>query len=240
MFALMSWLKGGSEAASPAAAIVPVASDGIVLPRFLRRPARLLGRLTDGNFEAPRYSASILTIGLLSVAGIYGAYLGGQFPIVVQAVTSRLGFAIDEVKVSGNHETSEIDILDRLGLDGWTSTIGFDAEAARRQIADLPWVQAAAVRKIYPDTLQIQIEERKPFAIWQHGSELSLVEESGRVIAPYAAAAMPCCRWSSASARRRRRRHSSPGSRAIPSWHRASRATSGSPNGAGTSGSRTA
>lgn len=181
----MSWLKGGSEAASPAAAIVPVASDGIVLPRFLRRPARLFGRLTDGNFEAPRYSASILTIGLLSVVGIYGAYLGGQFPIVVQTVTSRLGFAIDEVKVSGNHETSEIDILDRLGLDGWTSTIGFDAEAARRQIADLPWVQAAAVRKIYPDTLQIQIEERKPFAIWQHGSELSLVEESGRVIAPY-------------------------------------------------------
>jgi len=114
VFALMSRLKGGSEAASPAAAIMPVASEGIVLPRFLRRPARLLGRLTDGNFEAPRYSASILTIGLLSVAGIYGAYLGGQFPIVVQSVTSRLGFAIDEVKVSGNHETSEIDILDRL------------------------------------------------------------------------------------------------------------------------------
>ena len=43
-----------------------VASDGIVLPRFLRRPARLLGRLTDGDFEAPRYSASILTIGLLA------------------------------------------------------------------------------------------------------------------------------------------------------------------------------
>ena len=123
MFALMSWLKGGSEAASPAAAIMPVASDGIVLPRFLRRPARLLGRLTDGNFEAPRYSASILTIGLLSVAGIYGAYLGGQFPMVVQSVTSRLGFAIDEVKVSGNHQTSEIDILDRLELDGWTSLI---------------------------------------------------------------------------------------------------------------------
>ena len=135
---------------------MPVASDGIVLPRFLRRPARLLGRLTDGNFEAPRYSASILTIGLLAVAGLYGAYLGGQFPIVVQAVTSRLGFAIDEVKVSGHHETSEIDILERLGLDGWTSTIGFDAEAARERIAALPWVQAAAVRKIYPDTLQIQ------------------------------------------------------------------------------------
>ncbi len=185
MSALRSWLRTGRGAANAAAADQPVALGGIVLPRFLRRPARLLGRLCDGDFEAPRYSTSILTAGLLAVTGLYGAYLGGQFPIAVQAVTSRLGFAIDEVKVSGHHETSEIDILERLGLDGWTSTIGFDAEAARDRIAALPWVQMAAVRKIYPDTLEVRIEERKPFAIWQHGSELSLIERSGRVITSY-------------------------------------------------------
>jgi cell division protein FtsQ len=162
-----------------------MALGGIVLPRFLRRPARLLGRMADGEFEAPRYSTSILTAGLLAVTGLYGAYLGGQFPVAVQAVTSHLGFAIDEVKVSGHHETSEIDILERLGLDGWTSTIGFDAEAARERIAALPWVQMAAVRKIYPDTLEVRIEERRPFAIWQHGSELSLIERSGKVITTY-------------------------------------------------------
>jgi cell division protein FtsQ len=43
----------------------------------------------------------------------------------------------------------------------------------------------AAVRKIYPDTLEVRIEERKPFAIWQHGSELSLIERSGKVITNY-------------------------------------------------------
>lgn len=181
----MSWLNGRSGAEGDGATGQPVASDGIVLPRFLRRPARLLGRLTDGDFEAPRFSASILTAALLAVAGISGAYLGGQFPMIVQTVTSRLGFAIEEVKVSGNHETSEIDIVERLGLDGWTSTIGFDAEAARQRIAELPWVQAAAVRKVYPDALEIHIDERKAFAIWQHGSELSVVEASGGVIAPY-------------------------------------------------------
>jgi cell division protein FtsQ len=183
--ALRSWLGTGRGAADAAAADQPVALGGIVLPRFLRRPARLLGRMAGGDFEAPRYSASILTAGLLAVSGLYGAYLGGQFPVAVQAVTSHLGFAIDQVKVSGHHETSEIDILERLGLDGWTSTIGFDAEAARERIAALPWVQMAAVRKIYPDTLEVRIEERKPFAIWQHGSELSLIERSGKVITSY-------------------------------------------------------
>jgi len=182
--ALMTWLRGADGAPS-AAAGKPLASDGIVLPRLLRRPARLIGRMVGGDFEAPRYSASILTAGFLAVAGIYGSYLGGHFPVIVQAVTSRLGFAVDAVKVSGHRETSEIDILERLGLDGWTSTIGFDAEAARERIAALPWVEIAAVRKVYPDTLEIRIEERRPFAVWQHGSELSIVERSGRVIAPY-------------------------------------------------------
>jgi cell division protein FtsQ len=183
--ALRSWLGIGRGAADADADDQPVARYGIVLPRFMRRPVRLLGRLNEGDFEAPRYSTSLLTAGLFAITGLYGAYLGGQFPLVLQAVTSHLGFAIDEVKVSGHHETSEIDILERLGLDGWTSTIGFDAEAARERIAALPWVQMAAVRKIYPDTLEVRIEERKPFAIWQHGSELSLIERSGKVITNY-------------------------------------------------------
>ena len=241
MSALRSWLGTGRGAANAAAADQPVALGGIVLPRFLRRPARLLGRMAGGDFEAPRYSASILTAGFLAVTGLYGAYLGGQFPVVVQAVTSRLGFAIDEVKVSGHHETSEIDILERLGLDGWTSTIGFDAEAARERIAALPWVEMAAVRKVYPDTLEIRIQERKPFAIWQHGSELSLIERvrqgdhalRGRPPGDAAAGHRPRRAGSGAEAFIDR-------IRTIRSSRRGSRATCASPSGAGTCASKTA
>jgi cell division protein FtsQ len=43
------------------------------------------------------------------------------------------------------------------------------------------------VRKVYPDTLEVRIEERKPFAIWQHGSQLTVVERNGDVIAPFGA-----------------------------------------------------
>jgi cell division protein FtsQ len=174
--------KGG---AASDAAEGPAMSDGIVLPRLLRRPARMLGRIIAGDVEPPRYAALMLTAGFLSLSTAYGAWLGGEIPVVVQAVTSRLGFAIEEVKVSGHHQTSEIDILERLGLDGWTSTIGFDAEAARERIASLPWVETVAVRKIYPDALEIRLSERQPFAIWQHGNELSLIERDGHLIAPY-------------------------------------------------------
>lgn len=159
--------------------------DGIVLPRLLRRPARVLARLTSGEIVPPRYSATMMTAAFLAATGLYGSYLGGHIPTIVQAITSRAGFAVDQVRVTGHRETSEIDILERLELDGWTSLIGFNAESARQRVADLPWVEVASVRKVYPDTLEVHIEERKPFAIWQQGRELSVIDNAGRVIAPF-------------------------------------------------------
>jgi len=155
------------------------------LPRWLRGPARGLDRLIRGDVVFPRFSATIASACLFAATGAYGAYLGGQWPEVVQAVTSRTGFAIDNIHVTGNSQTSEIDVLGALGLDGWTSQIGFSAAAAREKVLALPWVQEASVHKIYPGTVEIAIKEKTPYAIWQHGDELTLVEKDGGVIAPF-------------------------------------------------------
>lgn len=182
----LKWGQGkGDGGAGPSLFGVRLSFDHFVLPRQFRRPARVLARLCGGEYEAPRFSVAILSALLMSSAGAYGAYLGGYADSIVQGVTARTGFAVDQIKVVGNHETSEIDILDRLGLDGWTSLIGFDAEAARERIATLPWVEGAAVRKIYPHTLEVHVEEREPFALWQQGNSLSVIERSGEVIAPF-------------------------------------------------------
>lgn len=162
-----------------------MAAERFVLPRFLRRPARLVSRLANSEPELPRFVATIGTAAFLTVAGLYGVVVGGHVPALVQYVTSNAGFAIETIDVAGNRETSEIDILDRLQLDGSTSLLGFDAEAARERIAELPWVRSVAVRKIYPDRVEVMLKERQPFAIWQSGSQLSLIERSGDVIVPF-------------------------------------------------------
>jgi len=160
--------------------------DRFVLPRWLRRPVRMVARLGDDDFKAPPFSASALSAALFASSLAYGGYLGGHLDGFVQGVTARTGFAVDQIKVAGNSHTSEIDVLDKLELDGWTSLIGFSAESARERVASLPWVEAAAVRKVYPHTLEVRGEEREPFAIWQQGRELSVIEKSGRIIAPFA------------------------------------------------------
>jgi cell division protein FtsQ len=186
VFALKSGKVREASAAKPAGSNALSLADRFVLPRLLRRPVRIFARLGCGDYCPPRFSASILTVGFLSASALYGAYVGGHMPAVVQSITARTGFAVDQVRVLGHRETSEIDVLERLELDGWTSLIGFNADLARDRIAQLPWVEAASVRKVYPDTLEVRIEEREPFAIWQHGSDLTLIEKSGRQIAPFA------------------------------------------------------
>lgn len=161
------------------------AADSVVLPRFLRKPVRFFVRFCDGDYEPPRYFGRGAVALFLSSSVLYGAFLGGQIPAAAQTVTSRLGFAVDEVRISGNTQTSEIDILERLDLDGWTSLVGFDAEIARERIASLPWVRGVAVRKVYPDEIEVRVDERAAFAILQQGSNLSLIERNGDVIVPF-------------------------------------------------------
>lgn len=157
---------------------------GRVLPRPLRRLVRFLVSLAAGRIHIPRHAGSVATALFFGATGLYGMSLGGHSQDFAQVSTTAIGFAIEDVKVSGNRETSEIDILERLGLDGTTSLVALDVKEARAKLTELPWVQDVSVRKVYPGTIEIALKEREAFAIWQHGNDLSLIEKSGSVIAP--------------------------------------------------------
>jgi cell division protein FtsQ len=156
-----------------------------VLPRVLRRPARALGRLLSGEVEVSRFAAPAMALGLLAGTGIYGAWLGGHFPAMVQAVASSTGFAVAQLDITGNRDTSEIDIVGAIGLDGHTSLVGFDAGEARERVEALPWVQQATLRKVYPATIEVKLSEREPFAVWQNDGQLTVIEKTGAPIAPF-------------------------------------------------------
>ncbi len=181
MFAMIGGKKANRRRVEQFA---PAADERIVLPRPLRRVVRFCVSLATGRVNIPAHTGTISAIAFFAATGLYGMSLGGHTQTVAQATTSAAGFAIEDVKVSGNAQTSEIDILQLLGLDGTTSLVAMDVNTARRRLADLPWVEDVDVRKIYPRTIEIRLKERDAFGIWQHGSELSLIEKNGSVIAP--------------------------------------------------------
>ena len=160
-------------------------SGARVYPALLRKPMRFLGRLGQGEVDVPRFAGVMGAAAFLALTGIYGVVLGGHSPAVLKATTSQMGFAIGEVKISGHKETSEIDLLEQLELDGATSLIGFDSDAARERVLRMPWVAAAEVTKLYPDGISVRVTEKRPYAVWQDGETLTLIEEDGKGIVPF-------------------------------------------------------
>jgi cell division protein FtsQ len=170
-------LEAGETSLAELDAVKPGWVRRLVLPRFLRKPVRMVLKL-----RPPRY------LGLKGMAALFvatlvaGTVLGGHSLTVVGALTAWGGLAIDGVQITGQSETSEVDVLHALAIDDYPSLVTFDVDAARARVEALPWVKQATIKKLYPDTLQVAVTERTPFAIWQHDVVTSLVDGDGRVI----------------------------------------------------------
>ena len=131
----------------------------------------------------PRYVGLKSLAVLVLATAITGVFAGGHGGTVVAAVTSWSGLAIEEVRITGQSETSEVDVLERLAINTLPSIVTFDVEAARARVETLPWIKQATLRKLYPKTLEVAITERQPFAIWQRNGKIALIDENGEVIA---------------------------------------------------------
>jgi cell division protein FtsQ len=147
-----------------------------LLPRRLRRAAEKIER------QRRRPFGQIAAIGFLVVTLVYALSVGGQIGRLVDALLVAAGFGIDDVRISGEKETSEITVLEKLEITG--SLISFDAGDAQERLSALPWVERAVVRKFYPSTLSVEITERKPFALWQRDGNIVVIDRGGTAIVP--------------------------------------------------------
>lgn len=161
------------------------AGGTVAVPAFFGKIFHLVDRLAKGKVEIPKHAGLVGLALLFGATGLYGMALGGLAPAVLQETTSRLGFGIGEIKISGHRETSEIDVLEQLELDGSTSLIGFDSEAARQRIMAMPWVRQVEVTKLYPDGISVKIAEKQAFAVWQKGDEVTMIDEDGKPISVF-------------------------------------------------------
>ncbi len=51
--------------------------------------------------------------------------------------------------------------------------LGFDSDPAKARLEGVPSIRHAQVMRLLPSTLQVQIEERVPYAIWQNHGQTS-------------------------------------------------------------------
>tara|TARA_R110002110_G_scaffold3104_4_gene15863 strand:+ start:3449 stop:4456 length:1008 start_codon:yes stop_codon:yes gene_type:complete len=159
--------------------------------RRKERPAGPVGawlaNVKEGNFGMRPFAVAAMV--LIAGVVVYGVLVGGHARAGIDAVTQRTngllalsGFSIQNVVVTGRDHARKDDLLAAVGIERGDPIFGFDTEAARRRIERLGWVRSATVTRLLPDTIRIEVKERTPFALWQRGGALSLIDAEGRPI----------------------------------------------------------
>lgn len=158
------------------------AEGRLVLPRPLRFLTRYVTRIHDRTLRIPAGLGSAMAAGFLALSVGYGVYAGGHSDVVVSSAAYTAGLDVGAIKISGQVETTEADVLAALRLSSHSALLGFDVHQARERLIGLDWVEEVSIRKLFPGRLEISLVEKKPFALWQRDRHLSVIETSGEII----------------------------------------------------------
>jgi len=133
----------------------------------------------------------IAMVGVALVVGVMMAGLPGYVGTAIAHSVGRAGFEVKRVEVTGIDRMERLTVY-AIALDQHSMAMPLvDLEKVRAQLLRFGWIEDARVSRRLPDTLVVDIVERKPAAIWQHNQELSLIDARGVVLEPVALDTMP-------------------------------------------------
>ncbi|WP_297112021.1 FtsQ-type POTRA domain-containing protein [uncultured Devosia sp.] len=166
----------GARLVDPRALPVPIRKPRRKLANHINRAWVLHGGLIRrGAMVALVLAAGLAVYQVREPIGQLANTLGG----IAQGNFAQAGLAIGEISITGQALTSEQAVFDALGIQPHTSTLGFDVEAARQRIAELPAVETVTVRKTYPGDVEVVISEKVPVARWAVDGVTFLIDGKG-------------------------------------------------------------
>jgi cell division protein FtsQ len=141
----------------------------------------------EGGLSAP--TILLAALGVLLAALVLILATGGRGARIVASVSSDVssrlaaaGFRLAAVKVKGASPLATADILRAAGLYKDQPLAGMDLDAIRRRIESVGWVHDVRVVRLLPDTLLIQVVERRQLAVWQAGGRRQVIDVRGAPI----------------------------------------------------------
>ncbi|ADV67295.1 cell division protein FtsQ/DivIB [Deinococcus maricopensis] len=141
-----------------------------------RRPKKA-PELTEA---APRARRRWPVLRVMLVLALFGGIFAGLW----------YGLPVRTVVVSGNQVLREARVRELAGLTpqfGWVFYGGWRAQALRRH----PWVQGVKITQVFPDRVEVHVQERLPFARWRRPDGRTVVVAADRVVLPGAAPTGP-------------------------------------------------
>lgn len=110
-----------------------------------------------------------LGLALLAVVGAGGWYGWRQAGPDVLAWADQF-FEIKIVEITRTERISREDVLAMLDLEPGRGLLLIDLAQAQRSLETHPWIRRAVVRRVFPDTLAVELDEREPVAVLRTGT----------------------------------------------------------------------
>jgi cell division protein FtsQ len=140
--------------------------------------------------RAVSYGLAGLMIAALAGVAIY-AGLPRFVGVQIAQAAGRAGFQVKRVEVTGIDRMERLTVY-AIALDQHSMAMPLvDLDKVRNQLLEYGWVEEARVSRRLPDTLVVDIVERKPAAVWQRQGKLSLIDAKGVVLEEVSADTMP-------------------------------------------------
>jgi cell division protein FtsQ len=189
----VSPIKGRGKAREPTdallarAIVVPARTfAGLKLPSFGGSKRLPGGAALDRGGGAWRIIALLLIVGAIGYGvwwsgkdGIYGDVIKGARSLAVAA-----GFGVKRITIEGQQHVTDAELAAALGAGPGSMILAFDTDAAKERLEHVPFIRHAQVMRLLPSTLQVVIEERVPFAVWQSKGKTYVIDAEGTVLAP--------------------------------------------------------
>jgi cell division protein FtsQ len=103
--------------------------------------------------------------------------------VVAAAMTLYLSplLRVQDLEVSGATAVSTDEVLSLARIEG-QSMLNTNLAAAERRVESIPMVQDAHLERRWPQTVRIEITERKPWALWKIGDAHYVIDAEGVVL----------------------------------------------------------
>src|SRR4029450_11136020 len=186
--------QGGSGDVS--AAHVRRGASGRSRPKKSARvsvPRKIASKLPVEQAQANRMAAWAFGLFVLAIVGVALVALDvpAKLGRAAGEAVGNAGFRVKSVDVQGIKRRAPRPVFE-IALDQKPPAMPLvDVTDIRKRLLEFGWVNDARVSRRFPDTLVIDIVERKPAALWQDEDRLTLIDAEGVVLDRVPVARMP-------------------------------------------------
>ena len=147
-------------------------------------PKKIAKRLPVDQARANRLAGIAFGLFLAIIAAVTIVALGlpqKAWTAAGEAI-GRAGFTVKRVDVVGIHHMDSAPVY-QIALDQRSMAMPLvNVSEIRSKLLQYGWIEDARVSRRFPDTLVIDVVERKPAALWQENGQLALIDSEGTVI----------------------------------------------------------